>query len=313
MSPPPPHRAAVQTSHRSTTRPAAGGARIAAVALSAATWLAALTACAEPHADAKGAPVAAPAPTPGGPAALTDGQPATVLGAVAAEVARVRAVAQRHPVVVFDLDATLFDNRERTRAILAELALEPDVAKGPHGAALRGLRTEQVVYALADTLKAVGITDAEFVKRAVAWWVPRFFGEYAVHDRVTPGGPAYVRRLYDAGAFVVYLSGRDRPRMLNATVQSLAISGYPIGLDRTQLILKPGPDTDDEVFKAEVMGSLARLGTVVASFDNEPGNVNLMRKAFPTARVVFLETMHAPGAPAVGPGIERVPDFRAGL
>lgn len=278
------------------------------VLLGLSLWAA--TACAAPTgAPPPGSPPAVVPVTSMAPPPVVDTRPATLLAAVEAEVVRVQQAGSRHPVVVFDLDATLFDNRERTRAILAELALEPEVAGTAHGAALRRLKTEQVVYGVGDTLKAVGIDDAAFVKRAVAWWLPRFFGEYAVHDRVVPGGPEYVRRLYDAGAFVVYLSGRDRERMLHSTVHSLAISGYPIGLDRTQLILKPKASTDDEVFKEAVMASLGRLGTVVGLFDNEPGNVNLMRRAFPAARVIFLRTMHAPGAPAVGAGIESIDDY----
>lgn len=275
----------------------------------------ATTACAAPtgappsSTAPKGAPPAVVPVTSMTPPPLVDTRPATLLAAVEDEVVRVRQAGSRHPVVVFDLDATLFDNRERTRAILAELALEPEVAGTAHGAALRRLKAEQVVYGVGDTLKAVGIDDGAFVERAVAWWLPRFFGEYAVHDRVVPGGPEYVRRLYDAGAFVVYLSGRDRERMLHSTVHSLAISGYPIGLDRTQLILKPKATADDEAFKQAVMASLGRLGTVVGLFDNEPGNVNLMRRAFPAARVIFLRTMHAPGAPAVGAGIESIDDY----
>lgn len=253
-----------------------------------------------------GAGLAAPAaPAQGAQKKLPE-----ALTKVLEDVKAIRAQGERHPVVVFDLDATLFDNRERTRSILAELALEPDLAGTAAGEKLLALQEAQVEYMVSDTLKAVGLEEPALVKRATDFWLPRFFSDvYATHDRVIAGGPAYVRALYDAGAFVVYLSGRDRPRMLVGTVQSLAGAGYPVGLDRTLLLLKPDPKTDDEAFKTTIMESLGRMGPVVGLFDNEPANVNLMYRAFPKAVVVFLETMHSPNPPAVLEGIVRMPDF----
>ncbi|MCA9543291.1 MAG: haloacid dehalogenase-like hydrolase [Myxococcales bacterium] len=215
----------------------------------------------------------------------------------------------KQPVVVFDLDATLFDNRPRTLAILRAWAALPENAGKASAQRIEGLAVAQVAYAVKDTLAAAGVTDGADIEAITAFWWARFFGPWALHDGPMPGGPAYVNALYAKGAFIVYLTGRDAPSMLVPTTQSLALAGYPIGLPRTQLIMKPDPKADDEVFKDSVMRSLRLTGSVVGFFDNEPGNVNLMKKAFPKARVVFLDTMHKPGAPAVDAGIPRVKDF----
>ena len=42
---------------------------------------------------------------------------------------------------------------------------------------------------------------------------------------------------------------------------------------------------------------------------NEPGLCNLMKESFPEATVVWLETAHAPGAPALREDIPGVCDF----
>lgn len=42
---------------------------------------------------------------------------------------------------------------------------------------------------------------------------------------------------------------------------------------------------------------LARLGTVVATFDNEPANVQVFLDAHPSSIGVFLDTQYAPNPP----------------
>lgn len=235
-----------------------------------------------------------------------------LLDKVAARVDAVMQAGTAQPVVVFDLDATLFDNRQRTLKILQSWATQPERLGTPVSAQVLSLKLEQVEYLFADSLAKVGVTDPAVLESVKDFWLARFFTEWAVHDQAMPGGVEYVQSLYKAGAFIVYLTGRSAPRMLTATSQSLKISGYPIGLLRTQLIMKPIAGADDEEFKQTVMASLRRTGEVVAMFDNEPGNVNLMKAAFPDAQVIFLQTMFNPkGANlVVDPGIPHVIDFR---
>ena len=261
--------------------------------------------------------LSANAQTPAQPAASAPGQTAlpgqiALLGKVASEVAAVVKAGKSQPVVVFDLDATLFDNRMRTLMILRAWATQPKQLGTAVAKKVLSLRLDQIEYLFADALAKVGVTDKATLDAIGAFWLDRFFTEWAVHDQVTPGGVEYVQALHKAGAFVVYLTGRDAPRMLTGTTQSLMISGYPIGQPRTQLIMKPHRKVDDEDFKQTVMDSLRRTGHVVAMFDNEPGNVNLMKTAFPKAHVIFLKTMFNPKGKnlVVDAGIPSVIDFR---
>jgi hypothetical protein len=49
----------------------------------------------------------------------------------------------------------------------------------------------------------------------------------------------------------------------------------------------------------------------VASFDNEPANCNLFKEEYPNAEIVFVDTQHVPGAPALRPDIGVIEDFAA--
>src|SRR5271155_5218437 len=72
------------------------------------------------------------------------------------------------PVVVFDLDGTLFDNRPRTSAIFHELA----PADRPRAAA-----ATQLGYHVSDSLALLGITREDLVKDAFTFWRARFFAD----------------------------------------------------------------------------------------------------------------------------------------
>ena len=66
----------------------------------------------------------------------------------------------------------------------------------------------------------------------------------------------------------------------------------------------------DEAFKRHVAPGLGRIGHVVAAFDNEPANCNVMLAHHPDAHVVFVDTQHMPGAPPLAAGVHVVDDFR---
>src|ERR1700683_3826001 len=60
--------------------------------------------------------------------------------------------ARRTPVVVFDLDGTLFDNRPRTRVILNELAEIWRTSHPEHAKKLTRLEPSAMAYLITDTL-----------------------------------------------------------------------------------------------------------------------------------------------------------------
>jgi hypothetical protein len=221
-----------------------------------------------------------------------------------------RATGSATPVVVLDLDGTLLDNRPRTLAIFQELAdawggTEPQIA-----ARLRAASASELAYHVSDSLGRLGITREDLVKRAFEFWRERFFADaHLRHDVEVPGASAFARACYDRGATLVYLTGRDLPLMGVGTFKSLRDRGFPIGVAGTELVLKPRADMPDAEFKAYEAPKLARVGGVVAAFDNEPENCNVFARHYPEADSVFVDTQHLDGAPALDPTVSVIGDF----
>lgn len=210
--------------------------------------------------------------------------------------------AEGAPVVVFDLDGTLMDNRPRVVAILHELA-EVWRDEYPEAAAACAKATaEDVVYELIANLKKLGIHDPALHERGLFFWRERFFQDpHMRFDVAVPGSQAFAHACYAAGAVLVYMTGRDLPNMALGTFASLRDLGFPIGVIGTELVVKPAFEIPDTEFKAGILRDLTRLGRVIAAFDNEAANVNLFLDAFPSCVSVLLDTQHAPNPPALDP------------
>jgi hypothetical protein len=214
------------------------------------------------------------------------------------------------PVVVFDLDGTLMDNRPRTVAILREYAgrcrdLDPQLA-----GRLDAVRAHDIEYLLADSLERLGAHRTDRMAEVQHFWRERFLTDsHLGHDVALPGAVEFARGCHDAGAVLVYLTGRDLPLMGQGTFASLRDLGFPIGIPGTELVLKPDAAIPDAAFKRLVAPDLARVGHVIAAFDNEPANCNVMRAHYPDAHVVFVDTQHTSGAPELRAGVSSVRDF----
>ncbi len=215
------------------------------------------------------------------------------------------------PVVVFDLDGTLFDSRPRTQAILLEYAEEvasdyPEVA-----ARLRPLEIENIQYLLSTTLRDCQLTHPDVVRDITHFWRERYFSdEYLQFDIPSAGAAEYVQACHESGATVVYVSGRDIPGMLVGTVAALRDNGFPIAKPGVELVLKPDGTLPDEAFKRAVLPTLGRVGEIVGVFDNEPANCNFALETFPEAAIALLETQKVPGAPEPREGVQHTSDFR---
>ncbi|MEI7529985.1 MAG: HAD family hydrolase [Elusimicrobiota bacterium] len=223
-----------------------------------------------------------------------------------------RTAAGRSTLAIFDLDGTLFDNRTRTIFILREISEKFD-GKAPELAAAfeRFQDLSAVDYSLDVTLKKMGVrhpAEIAFIKQE---WAQRFFSdEYQKYDMPILGAKAYVERVHKAGATVIYLTGRDVGRMLVGTTEVLRLYGFPVGVAGTMTIVKKEFEQDDEIFKKEVSEYIDRLGEVMAVFENEPANSNILHARFPGAASFFVVTQHRPGAPELEPGIRQIQDFR---
>lgn len=225
-------------------------------------------------------------------------------------VDRIGAGTARTPVAVFDLDGTLMDNRPRVVKILHELG-EEWRASHPEAAEFVARATpEGIVYGFIENLIQLGVKDAILHEAGLAFWKARFFFDHHVrHDVEVPGAADYVRACYEAGAIIVYLTGRDLPNMALGSFASLRDLGFPIGVVGTELVTKPTFEMPDSVFKRDISPKLRRLGEVVAAFDNEPANSNLFLDAHPECTSVFLDTQHAPNPPPLDPRVQVIDTF----
>ncbi len=214
----------------------------------------------------------------------------------------------RQPVVVFDLDATLFDNAPRNRQILLEYA-----EKNKDDDLLRILLRAQHTrwpYSITEVLTWLGYHGAEHIDSIQKFWFERFFtNTYQQYDIASPRAVRMVKQYYDAGCTVVYMSGRDAPGMLHGCVQSLFQNGFPIGLPRTQLTLKPAFEMSDADFKSESITFIDTLGEVILSIDNETHNCNIFKSAWGDADIVWMDTHTSPNSPPLNDGILSVSCF----
>ena len=223
-----------------------------------------------------------------------------------------RTAAGRSTLAIFDLDGTIFDNRTRTIFILREISEKFDNKAPELSAAFEDFQDLSIVdYSLDTTLARMGVrhpAEIAFIKQE---WARRFFSdEYQKYDMPILGAKAYVERVHKAGATVIYLTGRDVGRMLVGTTEVLRLYGFPVGVAGTMTIVKKEFQQDDEIFKKEVSEYIDRLGEVVAIFENEPANSNILKARFPRAASFFVLTQHRPDAPGLKPGITKIKDFR---
>jgi hypothetical protein len=210
-------------------------------------------------------------------------------------------------VVIFDLDDTAFRCAFRTKHILQDWAAQNQDAGIRER--VEALEPFKMTYSLGPNLAKLLLTP-EQTAAAKDFWGKSFFSDaYCKDDVPCAGAVDYLNAIHKAHGIVVYLTGRDEPRMGKGTRACLKRHQFPMDDDHVGVFLKPSKDITDLVFKEQAMVEIKKLGPVIAGFDNEPGNVNLLKKQCPEAVVVHFDTVYSDNAPPLDPGILKVKTF----
>jgi hypothetical protein len=216
------------------------------------------------------------------------------------------------PQIVLDLDGTLLDNVPRTKAILLDGVRHLFGEGHPLEARIAETPEAEFEYAPVDTLRRHGVSDEATLEALREEWASRFFGSgYLAHDLPLAGAVDAVRAWWARGAELSYLTGRHAPEMFPGTAGSLAGAGFPIGVVRTQLLMKPDFELEDVAFKVGMAPSLERKGPVVLVVDNDPRVLNSLAAALPGAIAVMVRTLRPKDAPVPNADILQIEDFRA--
>lgn len=220
-------------------------------------------------------------------------------------------------LAVFDLDSTLFDLHLRVARIVDSFALDPvQIARFPREcAALKDIQILRSDWGVGEALVRIGLTEIsnrEFWDELHKHWAAGFFSnDFLDHDEPLPGAVEYVQQLHKNGAHVMYLTGRDVPRMLSGTEKSLHDRGFPVEGKGISLVLKPVAGMDDARFKADILREEVAKHAKIYLFENEPVNLNLVAKELPSIGLVYIDSTHS-GREQVADTLDKIVHFEVG-
>lgn len=223
------------------------------------------------------------------------------------------------PVLLLDLDSTLYEVGPRTLSIVREWRDSAVSAPFPQVRQLLAqVSMDHIEYSLRDLFQRLGVTERseQFAELKEAlpllrkFWEERFFSnDYLSHDLTYSGASRFVHQAHQAGAHIIYLTGRDEPQMGPGTRKRLVEDGFPFEIERTDLFLKQHRSIDDTVHKIEVAVQVETHGKLVASFENEPKNLVALAERFPDAMHVFVDTVFSDNPAPVRKGLYRIRGF----
>jgi hypothetical protein len=198
--------------------------------------------------------------------------------------------------VIFDLDSTLFCVSPRSQFILRELAgdlqlMERYPLGTPHLAQVVVTANDWGIRPALSRGKVVGTID--FFEEIRKRWSERFFSSDYLHlDEPYPGAVDYLSLLEQKGVAIHYLTGRDEPRMRAGTLKALCDWKFPLA-SAEHLHMKPSSERHDAEFKKDRLERLNLPADVTWFFENEPVIINLVRRALPSIKIVFMDSVHS--------------------
>lgn len=223
----------------------------------------------------------------------------------------------RPPVLLLDLDSTLYEVGPRSEQILKEWTQAPESREFTKiRERIAVMKRSEVGYSLLDTFTHLGLsvmdpTVEEALKSAMKFWGRRFFtNEYLDFDVAYPGAAEFVQTAYGLGAEVIYLTGRDEPGMGKGTRARLLRDHFPFEKERTHLLLKKAFELDDLDHKSNAADYVKEVGHLIASFENEPPNLVALSNIFPAAMHVFVDTVYSDRMAQPKPGLYRITGFK---
>jgi hypothetical protein len=219
---------------------------------------------------------------------------------------------------IFDLDSTLLDVQPRIAKIMKEFSEDSEMCRlFPVEAEVLGrFEVKSDVYHMREHLEHFGLTQQspEFYKTVFHFWKERFFSdEYLKYDVPYAGAVEYVQALADRDAEILYLTGRDHPRMGKGTVASLQTWNFPLDGNRWRVDLKPHHSLDDAEFKRDYLIPFQHGHGPIWFFENELENIALVQKASPHIGIVFFDSIHSGKGAPISADVPKIQDFRLQL
>lgn len=226
--------------------------------------------------------------------------------------ARAYGVNNRRFLAVFDLDSTLLDLTNRVLRICEIFAKDFRDQFPEECRQIAKLDIQPRDWGIREGLERLGISEAKntkFWKAIHDHWTDLFFSnDHLHHDEPLLGAVDYVLELRKEGAHIMYLTGRDVPRMYEGTARSLEAFGFPLDPVDARLVLKPDAKLHDAPFKVDVLKSAAKTYDRIWLFENEPVNTNLVAKECPEVGIVFIDSTHS-GREEVAANLVQIPNF----
>ncbi len=226
-------------------------------------------------------------------------QTSQTLNKILSKIQEIHEKKDSQSMVVFDLDSTLFDVGPRLQKILHDFCHDPKFqAQFPvETAALKSAETQRTDWGLRQAVMRSGLESAsiEFQHTLRDFWAKHFFSnEFLHYDKPYDGAVEFVQELWNIGAEIVYLTGRDVQRMGRGSEEVLLKWKMPLDGNQARLVLKPEKGMDDAKFKSDWFAQLPQgKYDTIWFFENEPVNVNLVRVEHQHIEVVFFDSTHS--------------------